>query len=150
MKTILFLAHDDPGQESRLQCALDLTRAVGGHLDCLDVTQFPVFGQDYVTTFGDMTAFMDEQDRESANSAGLRLRLAQEDVSWSLGEVTGDPAEQLVERAALADVIVVSTRLPTGAHRDMVAVASKIALQTRSMVLAVPASVERLALHRPR
>jgi hypothetical protein len=54
MKTILFLEHVDQGQKSLHQCALDLTRAVGRHLDCLDVTQIPVFGQEYVPTVGDM------------------------------------------------------------------------------------------------
>lgn len=149
MKTVLLLAHDDPGQTARLQCALDLTRAIQGHLHCLDVTRFPVFGRDYVTTIGDMNAFLDEQDRESANSARLKGSLAQEGVSWTFSEVTGDPADQLVDQAALADVIVVSTRLESSTHLDMVSIASEAALRSRSLVLAVPPSVGRLALDRP-
>jgi hypothetical protein len=38
MRNILLLVHDDDGQQSRLHAALDLTRAVEGHLRCLDVT----------------------------------------------------------------------------------------------------------------
>ena len=36
MKNILLLVHDDHGQEARLQAALDITRAVEGHLTCVD------------------------------------------------------------------------------------------------------------------
>src|SRR3989344_3652734 len=36
MKNILLLVHDDHGQEARLQAALDITRAVEGHLTCID------------------------------------------------------------------------------------------------------------------
>ena len=41
MKNILLLVHDDPGQEARVQAALDLTRALDGHLTCLDVAAMP-------------------------------------------------------------------------------------------------------------
>ena len=41
MKTVMVLIHDDAGQEARLQCALDVVRAVEGHLVCLDVVQLP-------------------------------------------------------------------------------------------------------------
>jgi hypothetical protein len=35
MKNVLLLVHDDLGQEARLQAALDIVRAIGGHLHCL-------------------------------------------------------------------------------------------------------------------
>lgn len=149
MKNVLLLAHDDPGQEARLQCALDLTRAVNGHLTCVAITQFPIFAQDFVTTAGDMSAFIDEQEREARNAAAIKARLEGEGVPWDLVEATGHMAEKLVEHAALADVIVVSTRLREGGLPDMVAVASQAALETRGLVLAVPESTERLALDRP-
>jgi nucleotide-binding universal stress UspA family protein len=149
MKNVLLLAHDDPGQEARLQCALDLTRVVNGHLTCVAITQFPVFAQDFVTTVGDMTAFVDEQEREGKNAQALKGRLEGESVAWQLVEATGRMGEKLVEHAALADVIVVSTRLHQGGLPDMVAVASQAALETRGLVLAVPEETERLALDRP-
>lgn len=37
MKTVLLLGHNDAGQEARLQAALDLTRALSGHLICVDI-----------------------------------------------------------------------------------------------------------------
>jgi hypothetical protein len=38
MKSIRLLVHDDEGQEARFQTALDLTRALAGHLTCIDVS----------------------------------------------------------------------------------------------------------------
>jgi hypothetical protein len=37
MKNVLLLVHDDPGQEARVQAALDVVRAIEGHLICLGV-----------------------------------------------------------------------------------------------------------------
>ncbi len=47
MKNVLVLLHDDAGQEARFQCALDLTRAIDGHLTCVDVAMLPVAVEDY-------------------------------------------------------------------------------------------------------
>lgn len=149
MKNVLMLAHDDAGQEARLQCALDVTRAVDGHLTCLDVTHFPVFGQEFVTTIGDMTAFVDAQEREARNAAWLKKRLAGEGVSWDVIERTGDFADALIAQAELADMIVVSRRLSSAELPDMMKVASRAALETRALVLVVPEQVERLAFDHP-
>ena len=46
MKTILVLIQDDAGQEARLRAALDVARAVGGRLVCLDVAIARVFPGD--------------------------------------------------------------------------------------------------------
>ena len=48
MKNILLLIHGDEGQEARYQSALDVARAVGGHLTCLDLTIIPEVMGDYV------------------------------------------------------------------------------------------------------
>src|SRR3546814_13462010 len=53
VKNILLLVHHDAGQEARLQAALDITRAVGGHLACIDVTPFPVVAGNAVMGSGD-------------------------------------------------------------------------------------------------
>lgn len=50
MKTLLLLVHDDAGQEARLQAALDLTRALDGHLTCVDIAPIPVFAGDLGVT----------------------------------------------------------------------------------------------------
>ena len=83
MKNILLLVHDDQGQEARLQVALDLTRAFGGHLSCLDVTILPALVGDYYGgATGGAMLLAEESDRETRNKAALEARLAHEDVSW--------------------------------------------------------------------
>ena len=47
MKTVMVLIHDDASQEARLQTALDVVRAVEGHLLCLDVVQMPVIADGF-------------------------------------------------------------------------------------------------------
>lgn len=146
MKNIVLLAHDDAGQESRLQCALDLTRALEGHLQCVDVTRSPVFLQDYASTAGGMIAMVDEEHREAANAERLKARLSVEDVCWDLVEADGDFAEALVKHAGLADAIVISRRNVAGEVPDMMEVASDTVLKARGAVLVVPPEVKRLDL----
>ena len=43
MKTILLPIHDDDGAEARFQVALDLARAHGAHLNCLQVTPLTAY-----------------------------------------------------------------------------------------------------------
>ena len=79
MKNILLLVHDDAGQEARFQASLDVCRALGGHLACLDVAILPkVTGDMYGAT---AMLLADERERESANRTKLESRLAAEDVS---------------------------------------------------------------------
>ena len=44
MKNVMVLVHDDDGQTARLQTALNLARALEGHLSCVDVTPTLVYG----------------------------------------------------------------------------------------------------------
>lgn len=47
MKNVLLLVHDDKEQEARLRVALDVTRALSGHLTCVDVFTPPIIVSDY-------------------------------------------------------------------------------------------------------
>ena len=68
MKNVLLLIHDDDGQEARLEVALDVVRAIGGHLTCLDVAVYTVLaGDDYGA--GSATLYADECAREAKNKA---------------------------------------------------------------------------------
>lgn len=45
MKNVLLLVHEDNGQEARFQAEMDVTRALEGHLTCLEIIPFaPVPG----------------------------------------------------------------------------------------------------------
>lgn len=142
MKNILVLVHDDPGQEARLQAALDLTRAVEGHLICVDVAAPPVAMADAYIGYVD-TTMLDERPLEAANRDRLTARLRQEDVAWSWIDCVGDMADRLIAHASLADVIVVNRRLRRFGYPDMVGLASRIVMEVGAMVVAVDEAERR-------
>lgn len=148
MKNILLLVHDDAGQEARLQAALDVTRALDGHLRCIDVAILPAIAGDYYSGAANAMLLAEERERESANKAALTARLAHEDVAWDWADVTGAIAESVIAAATLADMIVLNRQLDDLPYPDMRGIASRILMQVRKPVLAVPDSLERLKLDR--
>lgn len=141
MKNILLLIHDDPGQEARLQAALDVTRAVRGHLSCLDVSAvIPMAGTDVGVSGG---AMLIERERvnELNNRARIYPRLEKEDVSWSWTDTT-DYIEPALEAASgLADLIVVNRQLDALPLPDMRRLAAELVVKSGKPVLAVPEHV---------
>lgn len=148
MKNVLLLVHDDVGQEARLQTALDLTRAIDGHMTCVDVTILPFLGGDYTTGAGQAMLLADERQRESKNKSVVEGRLAHEDVSWNWLEFTGSLAEGVLEAAALADLIVLNRKLDSFYHPDMRDAASSVLMHARAPVVAVPDTLERFEFSR--
>jgi nucleotide-binding universal stress UspA family protein len=146
MRNILLLVHDDEGQEARLQAALDLTRALDGHLKCLDVTPLPVVVGDGYPGLG--TPIIDEREQEQQNKARLTARLATEDVSWSWVDITGNFAECVIAEAGLADLIVLSRALDSFPIPDMRGIAGKVVMESRKPVVAVPETLRRFAFDR--
>jgi len=143
MKNILLLVHDDEGQEARYQTALDLTRSLEGHLTCLDVTPYPMIAGDLYVGFGEAAILSDERESEAKNKTALTARLAQEDVSWSWSDTTGDIASCILDAAILADLIVLNRALDEYPLPDMRTIASQILMHARTVVVAVPESLPR-------
>jgi nucleotide-binding universal stress UspA family protein len=140
MKSVLLYANPDNGLESRLQAALDVTRMFEGHLTCLQVSPYDAFIMG--DPFGGIYALptMVEQVRRTADEHRERLeqRLRGEDVSWDWLRFDGAPAQLIVDRARLADLIVLS--LPgSAADAGVRDIAADILVHARSPVLAVPA-----------
>ncbi|MFA6124425.1 universal stress protein [Sphingomonas sp.] len=149
MKTILLLVHDDGGQESRVQAALDLTRTLEGHLVCLDVTIMPTLVvADALGDAGFGMLLQEEKQREAGNRTQLEARLAHEDVSWDWRDATGEVGPCLRDEAALADLIVVNRQLEACPVPDMRALAGDLVVKARTPVLAVPEDLVRLDLDR--
>lgn len=149
MKSILLLAHDDAGQEARLRCALDLTRALAGHLTCVDVTVIPpLLVTDFINTGGTSLLLTQEKDREAANRTLLKQRLRGEDVAWDWIDAAGDPSDCLRRVSTFADVIVVSRELDDFPVPGMGHVAGELVVRTGRPVLAVPPTATRLELGR--
>lgn len=149
MKNILLLAHDDEGQEARLQAALDVARTVGGHLTCLDVITPPqvVAYSDY-SGFVESTLIAQEQDREHANRKRVEARLARDDVAWDWHEATGLAESTIESEAGLADLIVLSLRLDE-ASPELRQLAGQVARGAARPVLAVPKDAKGLDLGGP-
>ncbi len=135
MKNILVLAHGDEGQEARLQVALDVTRALGGHLHCLQVDDLPMIVSDYYGSGTDALVLEEARDRASLNRRRLEARLAGEDVAWSIGETFETVVSALNYAADLADLIVVSSRR---ANEGLARRPEILPLRARRPVLAVP------------
>lgn len=141
MKNILLLIHDDSGQESRLQAALDVTRAVNGHLTCLDVTVVTAISSSDFGITGGTALVAVEREREAGNRSRVEPRLANEGVSWAWVD-TVDGIEPALEAAsALADLIVVNRQLDSYPLPDMRTVAAALVVKSGKPVLAVPEKV---------
>ena len=141
MKNILLLIHEDAGQEARLQAALDVTRAVNGHLTCLDVSVVvPMVGADVGVSGGAVMIEL-ERENESVNRARTYPRLEKEDVSWSWIDTTGYLEPALEGAAGLADLIVVNRQLDSFPLPDMRTLAAGLVVKSGKPILAVPETV---------
>ena len=150
MKNILLLVHDDDGQEARVQAALDLGRALDGHIDCIGVTYTPpLIGGRYDDLYLLGDALTQEHARERDNRARMTERLAREDVPHDWAEATGDIGPALRNRCDLSDVIVINRRLDDYSVPDMRDVAGDVIVSSGKPVLAVPEDCPRLDLSRP-
>lgn len=144
MKNILVLIHDDPGQEARLQLALDVTRMFNGHLMCLDVAIPPVALADEAFGGGVGAILLAEEvSGEARNRVRLEKRLEKEGVSWEWADVTGRVAPSLRAASQFADLIVVNRRLDDFPSSDMRAVAAEVIARSGKPVFAVPEGLRR-------
>ena len=138
MKNILVFIHDDAGQEARFQAALDITRAVGGHLKCVDVTALIAAPADPVVIDAGAVLLAEERQRESENKSRLQQRLAAEDVSWDWVDVAGYLPKVIESETLLADLIVVNRQLDNEPYPDMLHIASELIVNSGKPVAAGP------------
>jgi len=147
MKNVLLLVHQDPGQEARLQAALDLTCALSGRLTCLDITPFlQVFDQGMSTA---PLMVIDEADQEADNKARLQGRLEAEDVCWSWKDVRDDFVPGVLEAAHAADVIVLNRKLDSTSRPNMRAITSAVLAHCDALVVAVDEHCQGLEVGAP-
>ena len=147
MKSVLLYANGDAGLESRLQAALDVTRMVDGHLACLQVTPHDAFimGDPFGGVYALPTVIEQVQRTAEEHRERMEARLAGEGVAWDWLRFDGAPAQLLVDRSRLADLIVLS--LPGGEAgrptESAQAIAADVLVHARAPVLAVPAGGRR-------
>lgn len=140
MKTILLHVHDDSGQHSRMQAAVDLAHATGAHINCLQVTPLAAFAA--ASVYGGNYGLPDDLFRrqEEENRQKVETLLRDEGLSWDWRQGQGDTVQCLLSASRLADAIVVT--LPTrGQHaaNAPLPIVADLVVSSRSPVLAVPA-----------
>lgn len=138
MKNVLVLMHDDAGQEARFQAALDLTRALDGHLTCIDVSIAPVFVGEYGVTGGEALLMADEQQREKANKSHMQARLATEGITYDWQDASGFLCPVLRDSVGLADLVVLNRRLDSIDYPDMRQAVGELVIKTGKPIVAVP------------
>ncbi|WP_447932516.1 universal stress protein [Sphingopyxis fribergensis] len=148
MKTIVLLVHDDEGQDARLETALAITRALGGHLACVDVIPSPVIAGDLYVGFGEAAIVSDGRAGEARTQAAVSTRLSREDIEWSWTDATGDIAGRVAAAAGLADLIILSRALDVHHVPDMRAIVTQILFRSHAPVVAVPPVLDRFELDR--
>lgn len=144
MKNILVLAHDDIGQEAHFQAALDLARALDGHVTCIDVAMiFPPANEADAIAIS-AVAYGEELTREKVNRERIEARLRNEDVRWDWIDASGDIATELRRVAPLADLIVVNRAIDDITAGGTLAIAGELIVKSDRPVLAVPAETMRM------
>jgi nucleotide-binding universal stress UspA family protein len=138
IRTILLLAHDDGGQPARYQAAVDIVRALDGHLICLDVVALPTPVVDYVSRTGAAVALAGEIEREALNRDRLDRRLHEAAIPFDWIERDGSIAGCLVDAAALADLIILNAGTDPAAAPDMTAIVGAVVTRSGRPVLAMP------------
>lgn len=143
MKNVLLLVHDDAGQDARLQCALDLTRAIEGHLACVDVAIMPRFMDEYVSSGGEGVLIAQEEAREARNRNGIAQRLIAEDVPWHWVDGESTIADNLFDALRLNDIVVVNAHLDGFPGRELTHIAGDLIVKSGKPILAVPPAARR-------
>jgi nucleotide-binding universal stress UspA family protein len=142
MKTILLHIHQDAGQESRLQCALDLARATNGHVMCVQITPFEYFatGGDFYGSVNAFPVVLDAiREQEKAERDRIEAHLTHEDVSWDWRHFDGNSAYTLISESRLADVIILSQQNHgTKDGGDPLPVVAEVATHARAPIFVVP------------
>ena len=139
MKNVLLLVHDDIGQEARFRAAIDVTRALGGHLQCLDVVNLIPWPIDAAEGSGITVNF--DRKMEAKNKSNLLDRLVEEKISWEWIESTGPIAPAILQASSkLIDLIVVNRRLDDYPIPNMDRIVGDLIVRSNLPVLAVPES----------
>jgi nucleotide-binding universal stress UspA family protein len=147
MKNVLLMVHCDAGQEARFQAALDLTRALDGHLTCVDVFVPQVVADDYYMGSGSAWAMAEAHAAERRHGTLIRDRVQQEDVSWDWIDATGGLSNRVTDAAGLADVIVSSRQADRMFDPNLPRVTEDIAITNNQPVVAVPAECKGIDWH---
>jgi nucleotide-binding universal stress UspA family protein len=137
MKNVLFLVHDDDGQEARLQAALDATRALEGHLTCLHVIENgPIVGDAYGMS-GAVMLLEVTREIEAENRTKIQRRLDLEAVPFDWVEMISALEPAMEEAAGLADLVVVNSEMSKLFQPQVYKLVERLVVKSGKPLLAV-------------
>jgi nucleotide-binding universal stress UspA family protein len=148
MKSILLHIDHDAAMDARLQVALDIARASGGHITCLQAVNYEVFapGDFYGSAIAAAMPVIKE------NAENLRSQIEQdlenEDVPWDWRFTYGIAPHRLLEASPLADIILVGPS-DAGDRVGPSALVGDLVFKARAPVLVVPGDCKRLDVSAP-
>lgn len=131
MRSIHVFMHDDSGQEARFQAALDVARALDGHLTCIGVAIMPATAFD--------RGLDTERQIETVNRGKVEARLQNEGVPWSWVEIEDYAEEAVTAASSLADLIIVNTEGDGISEGVVRTIGRRLVGRQAKPVLAVPA-----------
>lgn len=138
MKNILLLVHDDPGREARHRAALDIVRAVGGQLKCLEVDMpLPVAPEPL------------RAEEQTAATGSLPPAGRPKERLTHKGVVTDHIGPALADAARRADLIVLSLPERDRSGPITIALVTWLVAAARRPVFLVPAAGGRVDLAAP-
>lgn len=150
MKSILLHIDADHCMEARMQVALDLARASGGHITCLQAVSYEVFAPgDF---YGSAMAAAMPRIKEAAEELRKEIEtdLANEDVAWEWRFLYGMPEQRLLEQSALHDVIIVGPHdVGEEGSRGPSSMVGELAIKAPVPVLVVPGDTKKFEVSAP-
>ncbi len=157
VKSILVHIHDDYAQDARLAVALDLARACGAHLCCVQANPFTsyVLGDPWGGFYGSTTLLDALRTSADEQRARIEQRLKSEGVTWDWTYVPGEPAQVLVSCGRLADLLILSREEKGRAEKGRedkpapLSIVSDVAIHARAPVLVVPPEADRFRADGP-
>lgn len=142
MRSILLHADASPAFEQRFQSALDIARAVEGHLTLhvntplQRLVAMDPFGGAYLAAEAVQVALASEETLIEALSA----RMAAEDVPWSIESSNAELVTSLADAAKLADLVIVAN---AGVGNSGAVPPGGLAIHCDAPVLAIPATADK-------
>lgn len=149
MKSVLLHIDGDQCLEARLQAAMDIARATGAHITCLQSVSYEIFAPgDF---YGSAMAAAIPAIKKAAETlrAKVETDLANEDVLWEWVTVSGMAETRLLEYSALHDLIIVGPHEIGREHAGPSILVGELALKAPVPVLVVPGDWKRLDLSAP-
>lgn len=149
MKSLLLHIDGDSCMEARMQAALDVARATGAHITCLQAVSYEVFAPgDF---YGSAMAAAMPRIKEAADELRQKIEtdLSNEDVSWDWQFLYGMAEHRLLEQSALHDLIIVGPNDIGEDGKRASRMVGELVLKAPVPVLVVPGDTKRLDLGAP-